>query len=106
MYFEDLDWSLRFRQAEYRLRLAADAHLYHQVAASSGGLESPFRKYHLARSGLIFWRRYAHLGNSAVIFLFRLGSGLKMVARLLLKREFATLRAYLRGLRDGWYLPL
>jgi GT2 family glycosyltransferase len=106
MYFEDLDWSLRFRQAGYRLRLAADAHLYHQVAVSSGGLETPFRRYHLARSGVIFWRRHAHVGNATVIFLFRLGSGLKMVARLLLKREKNSLRAYLRGLRDGWYLPL
>ncbi|MBP7041385.1 MAG: glycosyltransferase family 2 protein [Chloroflexi bacterium] len=102
MYFEDLDWSLRWRQAGFRLRLAADAHLYHEVALSSGGLESAARRYYLARSGVIFWRRYARLGRPWAIFLFRLGSGVKMVARLMWQRETAVARAYLRGLRDGW----
>lgn len=102
MYFEDLDWSLRMRQTGYRLRLVAGAHLYHQVAVSSGGLETAGRRYHLARSGVIFWRRHARLGKPGLILLFRLGSGVKMVARLLVGGETAVLRAYLRGLRDGW----
>ena len=106
MYFEDLDWSLRFRQAGYRLRLVAGAHLHHAVAVSSGGLESPARRYHLARSSVIFWRRYAYVGNPFLIFLFRLGSGLKMVVRLVAKRELTTLRAYWGGLHDGWQLSL
>ncbi len=102
MYFEDLDWSLRCRQAGKRLRLAAQAHLYHAVAVSSGGLETPVRRYHLARSGVIFWRRHAKEGNPLAIFFFRLGSSLKMVARLLVTGKTAVLSAYLRGLRDGW----
>ncbi len=102
MYFEDLDWSIRLRQAGYRLRLVADAHLYHRVAVSSGGLESSSRRYYLARSSVIFWHRYAHLGSPVIVFFFRLGSGIKMVGRLLLKRETAVASAYLRGLRDGW----
>jgi GT2 family glycosyltransferase len=102
MYFEDLDWSLRFRQAGYRLRLVAPAHLYHHVALSSGGLETPFRRYHLARSGVIFWRHHARLGNPAVILLFRLASVFKTTAHLLARRQITTLRAYFRGLHDGW----
>jgi hypothetical protein len=102
MYFEDLDWSLRLRQTGLRLRLVAQAHLFHAVAVSSGGLETPSRRYHLARSGVIFWRRHARVGNPIAIFLFRLGSSLKMVIRLLVKGKTAVLKAYLRGLRDGW----
>ena len=105
MYFEDLDWSLRLRQAGFRLRLVSQAHLYHAVAVSSGGLESPTRRYHLARNGVIFWRRHAHIGNPLVIFFFRLGSSVKMILRLLANGETAVLRAYLRGLRDGWRAP-
>jgi GT2 family glycosyltransferase len=102
MYFEDLDWSMRLRQAGYRLRLVAPAHLYHRIATSSGGLDSPFRRYHLARSGVIFWRRHARLGQPWVIALFRLGSALKTISRLLLNRQPAVAFYYLRGLRDGW----
>jgi GT2 family glycosyltransferase len=106
MYFEDLDWSLRFRQAGYQLRLVAGAHLYHAVAVSSGGLESPGRRYHLARSSVIFWRRYASWGNPVLILLFRLASGLKLSARLLWHRQIASLRAYWQGLLEGWVTQL
>lgn len=101
MYFEDLDWSLRLQQAGYRLRLVAAAHLRHRVAASSGGLDSPFRRYHLARSGAIFWRTHRRTGNSVAILIFRAGSTLKMLSRLLITGKFALAAAYWRGLRDG-----
>lgn len=102
MYFEDLDWSIRLQRAGYRLRLVAGARLSHRVAASSGGLESPTRRYHLARSGVIFWRTHASLGNPAAILLFRIASAVKMLLRLSLTGQFAVAAAYWRGLRDGW----
>lgn len=104
MYFEDLDWSIRLQQAGYRLRLAAGARLYHRVAVSSGGLESPARRYHLARSGVIFWRSHQRLGNPIAIVLFRLGSAVKMMSRLVLRGQRAAAAAYWRGLVDGWRL--
>lgn len=102
MYFEDLDWSIRLQHAGFRLRLVAGAHLAHRVAASSGGLESPARRYHLARSGVIFWRTHASLGNPAAILLFRIASGVKMLAKLMRTGHFEAAAAYWRGLRDGW----
>lgn len=103
-YFEDLDWSLRLRQAGLRLRLVAGAHLWHRVAASTGGEEdSPLRRYHLAHSSVIFWRRHAHLGSPLLIFGFRMLSGLKMVTRLLLTGRSKAATAYMCGLRDGWW---
>jgi hypothetical protein len=73
---------------------------------SSGGLESPGRRYHLARSSVIFWRRYASWGNPVLILLFRLASGLKLSARLLWHRQIASLRAYWQGLLEGWVTQL
>jgi len=102
-YFEDLDWSIRFRQAGYRLRIAAGAHLTHRVAVSTGGEEdSALRRYHLARSSVQFWRRNAHFGWPWAIFLFRLLSALKMVLRLILIGRRDVALAYLQGLGDGW----
>lgn len=102
-YFEDLDWSLRFQQAGYRLRLVADAHLYHRVALSTGSDEdAPQRRYYLAYGGVRFWRSHSKLGRPPVIILFRLGSAVKMVMRLMAHGRFESAAAYLRGLRDGW----
>lgn len=102
-YFEDLDWSIRMREAGYRLRMAAGAHLLHRVATSTGGVDdSPLRRYHLAHSSVIFWRRHANLGSPPVILGFRLLSAMKMVLRLALSGRWDVAAAYLRGLRDGW----
>lgn len=102
-YFEDMDWSLRFTEAGYRLRLAADAHCYHRVALSTGGEEdSAQRRYFLAYGSVLFWKRNAHFGNTAVITAFRMISAAKMVTRLLMMGNRDIAAAYLRGLRDGW----
>ena len=102
-YFEDLDWSIRFSQAGYRLRLVAGAHLLHRVATSTGGEDdSPLRRYHLAHSSVIFWRRHAHLGSPLLIVPFRLLSAVKMVTRLVVAGRWEAALAYMRGLRDGW----
>jgi GT2 family glycosyltransferase len=104
MYYEDLDWCIRLRQAGYRLRLVVGAKLYHRVAFSSGGVDSPLQRYHLARSSILFFRRHAQLGWWPAILLFRLLSAAKMVGRLTLTGQWPTAVAYLRGWRDGWRL--
>lgn len=102
MYYEDLDWSIRFRQAGYRLRLVAGAHLYHQVSLSSGGEDSPPHRYYLARSSILFFARHGRRGRLGAIILFRLVSGLKMISRLVLTGRWLSAKAYVRGLGEGW----
>jgi GT2 family glycosyltransferase len=103
MYFEDLDWSIRMRQAGYRLRLVSNAHLYHLVSVSTGGrADTPIRRYHLARSGIIFWRTHLRHGNPILIILFRIVSALKTIIRLTLSGKITVLRSFFRGLCDGW----
>lgn len=104
MYYEDLDWSIRFRQAGYRLRLVAGAHLHHQVSLSSGGEGSAHQRYYLARSSVLFFARHGRQGWPAAIIIFRLLSAFKMVGRLVCTGRWPTARAYLAGLREGWQL--
>ena len=104
MYYEDLDWSIRCRVAGYRLHLSSNAHLYHRVAKSSGGEDSPVRRYHLARSSVIFFHTHAHRGNRFVILPYRIFSGFRQIGRLLFKKNFKATIAYLRGIRDGLHV--
>ncbi len=102
-YFEDLDWSLRFTEAGYRLRLVADAHVFHRVSTSTGGQDdSALRRYYLAFGSVLFWKNNAYLGQPGVILAFRIISAVKMVSRLTLTGRWRVAIAYLRGLRDGW----
>lgn len=102
MYYEDLDWSIRLRQAGLRLLLVADAHLYHQVSFSSGGQSSPAQLYHQAKSSILFFTQHASEGQPLLILLFRLGSALKKASWLLWQRNFPALLAFSQGLKDGW----
>ena len=104
MYYEDLDWCIRFRTAGYRLKLVADAHLYHRVATSSGGTDSPLRRYYLARSSFVFFYSHRHQGNPWAILAFRTLTAIKQVGVLLLSGKRGGAKAYLRGLRDGYRL--
>ena len=102
-YFEDLDWSVRFLEAGFRLRFVADAFVYHRVAMSTGGeRDSAVRRYYLAYGSVLFWQRYAYLGNPPLIAIFRVLSAIKMVMRLTILGRWTVATAYLRGLRDGW----
>lgn len=101
MYYEDMDLSIRMQRAGYRLYSTTRTALTHQVAASTDE-HSDFRYYHKARSSVIFFRKHAGwLRRLLVIIPYRTGSMISTVTRLASKGEWATVRAYLRGLGDG-----
>ncbi len=102
MYYEDLDWSIRLRQAGLRLRLVANAHLFHRVSFSSGGQSTPTQLYYQAKSSVIFFSQHANKGHPFLILLYRLGSTCKRVSNLLWQRNMPALFAFLKGLKDGW----
>ncbi|MBK8904974.1 MAG: glycosyltransferase family 2 protein [Anaerolineaceae bacterium] len=104
MYYEDLDLSLRCRLAGFRLRLVTEAHLYHRVATSSGGIDSPFRSYLIAKSGVIFFLTHHKHGKGLNIFFFRVLSSIRQVLSWLIRGNVKVAVAHIRGLRDGWIL--
>lgn len=106
LYYEDVDYCLRARAAGWRMRLSPAAHVWHAVSASSGGQESPARRYWLARSGGRYFRKHGRGPRMLLIAPFRLGSALKTSLRLLLGGRGDALRAYWAGLRAGWLGPL
>jgi hypothetical protein len=61
LYFEDLDFSLRAKQAGFRLIYEPKAVLWHKNAESSGGSGSFLQDYYSTRNRLLFGMRYAPL---------------------------------------------
>jgi GT2 family glycosyltransferase len=102
LYYEDLDYCRRARLAGYRLRLCPDAHIWHTVSASTGGLETPVKRYWLAQSSGRYFRMHGRGARMALIVPFRLASAIKITARLLLNRRGDVARAYWAGLLAGW----
>jgi GT2 family glycosyltransferase len=101
MYYEDSDYCLRVRRAGLRAIVEPRAAMYHKVAVSSGGSDSPSERYLMARSSLQFFRKHARPWQWLAIAPYRAGSAARTLLRLLRKGRGPAARAYLRGLRDG-----
>lgn len=102
MYYEDSDLSLRARRAGFKLYLAPQAHVWHKVAVSSGGSDSPNERYWMARSSVLFFHKHVSGWRWLIIIPYRTGSGIKTILRLLWYRRYASIKAYLKGLYDGF----
>jgi hypothetical protein len=102
MYYEDMDFCLRARQAGFRLRLAPAATMWHDVASSSGGRHSPSERYWMAQSSGRYFRTHGRGWRLPIIIPYRLASALKMTARLVGRGQYRATRAYWRGLLTGW----
>lgn len=59
LYLEDVDWSIRIKQAGYELHFVPEAVVWHKNAGSSGGAGSPTHQYYQTRNRLFFFMRYA-----------------------------------------------
>jgi len=101
IYYEDLDFCLRARQAKLQLYSVPEARLWHKVSASAGD-GSPLQKYHLARSSVRFYQKHTLAILRPIIFGYRLGSAIRTTLRALQHRRSEVAKAYWRGLRDGW----
>lgn len=102
LYYEDMDYCRRARKADIRIRLCPDAHIWHDVSASSGGRDSPQERYWMAQSSGRYFRKHGRGWRMALILPFRAGSALKMSARLGASGRLKALRAYWTGLARGW----
>jgi GT2 family glycosyltransferase len=101
MYYEDHDWCLRAQRAGFRLLLVPEAKIWHKVATSSGGRDSPAERYAMARSSVLFFRKHMYGWRWLVIGPYRFGSAVKTTLRLLFQGKTESVRAYWGGLRDG-----
>jgi hypothetical protein len=100
-YYEDVDLSLRARQAGYRLLLIPSAHMWHKVSASVGGTGSPRERYFMARNSVRFFRKHVRGWRWLVVIPYRLGSAIKTTFRLLYQGRTDSALSYWRGLKDG-----
>lgn len=103
MYYEDMDYCLRVVSNGLRLVLAPDAHMWHKVSVSSGGRDSPQERYYVARSSGLYFRKRMDLWRAPFIISFRMGSAFLWSWRLASRGRWVALRAYWRGLLDGWF---
>ncbi len=105
-YFEDVDWSLRVRNAGYKILLEPKSVIYHEGSAASKkqfeeGMLSPTVFYLHARNQLFQLRRHVPFPNSLVAWPYHLGKYILWMVYFGLRGRFKKLHAVARGIHHG-----
>lgn len=101
MYYEDADFCLRAQQAGMSMCVVPEARMWHKVATSIGGSDSPGERYHMARSSVQFFVKHVRGWRWLVVGPYRAASAARILLRLLLCRRTRAAQAYAAGLWDG-----
>lgn len=97
LYYEELDWSERLREAGYRLAYCPGCTVFHKESATTGQA-SPLRTYYLTRNRLLFARRNRRGAARMLSIAYQLTVALpKSVCAALLRGRGDLARAALRG---------
>lgn len=101
IFYEELDWSLRIRDAGFRVEYVPGSLVFHKESMTTGKV-SPFRTYYMTRNRLLFLRRHAQRRELAAFLAWTAAASVPVnVARYTRSGRSDLLRAYVRGLRDG-----
>ncbi len=110
-YFEDVEWSLRFKEKGFQIELAPDAVIYHEAGASSkkkhseGTLSASVFYYHV-RNQFYLVRAKSHGIQVLFAASYHLSRFILWMAYFGLRGRFQKLKAVARGIRDGWVSQL
>lgn len=101
-YFEDVEWSLRFKKAGFEIALAEKAVIYHEAGASSKkthaeGTLSPQVFYFNVRNQFLLLRSQ-NIPAGIVYHFFRF---LAWAGYFLVRGRFKKMNSVLKGMRDG-----
>lgn len=97
LYYEELDWSQRIRNAGFLIQYQPTATIWHKESASVGR-ESTIRTYYLTRNRILFIRRHGSLAQRLVFYGFFAVAVLpKHVASYVLKGRFEHANAFLKA---------
>jgi GT2 family glycosyltransferase len=96
LYYEDIDFADRLREAGYQLVTATDTIVHHKESASSDG--DATSAYYNERNRLL---RAHDNGIDSTFVLLTIWRICLSTAISLLRRDFGVIRAILRGLWDG-----
>ena len=104
LYYEELDWSVRIKEAGYKLYYEPRCTVFHKESQSTGK-KSPLYYYYYTRNRLLFAYRNGNGLNKYLSIIYQITIALvKNNFSFLLKGEFDIMKASLSGAFDFFLL--
>lgn len=102
LYYEELDWCCRIKQAGYRIYYQPLALVYHKESMTVGK-SNPMKVYYHTRNRILFMRRNVSGLTLSVFLVYYAGLALpKAIVQYGLAGQFTFMKALLRGV--SWHL--
>jgi GT2 family glycosyltransferase len=102
LYYEELDWATRIKNAGYTLWYIHNSVVYHKESISTGKM-SPLKIYYMNRARLIYLRRNVKGFTFLVAIIYQLFISIpKNALKFLIKGEHGHFRAYNKSIM--WHL--
>ena len=100
LYYEELDWGMRFREKGYELWYLPQALIVHKESMSTGS-DSPLKRYYLSRNRLLFTQRNRKgaVRILSYIYLITIASTKEIIVSLL-KSRWDLAIAVFKGVKD------
>ena len=98
LYYEELDWCERIRQAGYEIFVEPNAKVYHKESYSVQKI-SALKTYFINRNRILFMRRHRRPWELVGFYIFLMFFTIpKNAIRLLVNRDFANFKAFFKAI--------
>jgi GT2 family glycosyltransferase len=98
LYYEELDWSVRFREKGYAIYFQPEGLIYHKESMTTGK-SSPMKTFYLTRNRILFMRRNMPFASLGVFFFyFTFFTIPKNSLIFLFKRQIGHLKSFWKGI--------
>lgn len=101
MYYEDVDYCVKVKEAGYKLGIDTSSVIYHKVSASSGGEDSPFSIKWGTRNRIIFINKYKKYTKGIATIMFFYLTRLIKILSYVLKCDKERKNAIVEGIKEG-----
>lgn len=100
LYYEELDWGMRFREKKYKLWYLPQSLIVHKESMSTG-LDSPLKRYYLARNRLLFAKKNRRGAVRILSYIYLIGiASTKEIILSLFKKRLDLAGAVFKGVAD------
>jgi GT2 family glycosyltransferase len=108
IYYEDVDWSFRIRNAGYKLAYEPKSVVYHEAGMAhksnvkkKEGYVNPFVHYLRSRNQIWLLRKYTPWYFAPTVTLFMMVKNLAIMAYFVFRKRFKKLTFAAKGLKEG-----
>lgn len=101
IYGDDADFSLRAREAGFKMVAATHAKIWHKISLTMGK-EKPNRRYLRVRNTIAFYRNNSNGLKSIIMFIFTLLKSIVTIFKDLLSNKSHLIKPLFHAFLDGW----